>query len=81
LKVYDIDLKNVEFWYVRFNKYQNVTVDISLIEKVNNIIEDVRESVKEDKFPKNETNCFFCDYKLICESEKKHNKNRMVNLK
>jgi len=76
LEVYGLNIKDVEFWYVRFNKYQNVKIDAALTEEVNNIIENVKESIKKDEFPKQETNCFFCDYKLICESEKRYNNKR-----
>lgn len=67
-----MEVRQVEFWYLRFKKYQRVTVDAALIEEVNNRLAYVKQSILEDKFPKNESSCFFCDYKLICAMEKRN---------
>jgi len=72
LKVKGIEVRQVEFWYLRYKKYQRVTVDQKLIEEVDEIIDYVREGIEQDHFPKYDNNCFFCDYKKICELEKKN---------
>jgi CRISPR/Cas system-associated exonuclease Cas4 (RecB family) len=81
LQVQGIEVREVEFWYMRFKKYQMITVDAPLIKEVDDIIAHVRNSIEEDRFQKDEKNCFFCDYKLICNSEKrtlKHTQERLV---
>jgi CRISPR/Cas system-associated exonuclease Cas4 (RecB family) len=80
LEVHYLDIKEVEFWYTRFKKYQYVTVNSNLVNDVNNIIDEVRQSIKEDNFPKIEKDCFFCDYKLICDSEKKQLKYKQTRM-
>ena len=75
---FGLDIPKVEYWYLRFHKYQFVNVTSELIEEINQIIKQVRKDISNDKFPKNEKSCFFCDYSLICRAEKKalekHNK-------
>lgn len=68
---FGLDVPKVEFWYLRFRKYQVVNVTSKLIEEVAQIIDGVREGIATDKFPKNEKSCFFCDYSSICRAEKK----------
>lgn len=66
-----LDVKNVEFQYLRTRKYQYVDVTSELIEEVDSIIKQIREKIAEDRFPKNDKGCWFCDYKLICAAEKR----------
>ncbi len=66
-----MEVRQVEFWYLRFKKYQRVTVDEKLLKEVDDILRFVNEGIEENKFPKCEDNCFFCDYKRICEAEKR----------
>jgi CRISPR/Cas system-associated exonuclease Cas4 (RecB family) len=68
---FGLDVKHIEFQYLRFKKYQVVDATSELVEEVNQIIEQVREGIVSDKFPKNEKSCFFCQYSLICRAEKK----------
>jgi CRISPR/Cas system-associated exonuclease Cas4 (RecB family) len=68
---FGLDVVRVEFQYLRFKKYQYVDVTSELISSVDSVIEEVREGIANDKFPKNDKACWFCDYKLICAAEKK----------
>lgn len=68
---FGLDIPKVEFWYLRFHKYQRVDVTSELIEEVAQTINEVREGIAIDKFPKNEKSCFYCDYSTICRAEKK----------
>ncbi len=66
-----LDVKRIEFQYLRFKKYQYVDVIPKLIEEVDEIINKVRDGIAADNFPRNEKSCWFCDYKLVCAAEKK----------
>ncbi len=66
-----LDVKRIEFQYLRFKKYQYVDVTPELIEEVDKTINKVRDGIATDNFPKNEKSCWFCDYKLVCAAEKK----------
>lgn len=67
-----LDVRRVEFQYLRFKKYQYVDVTSELIGEVAQIIDEVREGISGDKFPKNEKSCWYCDYKIICKKEKEY---------
>ena len=73
-------IRDVEFEYIKFKKYQQIEITDTLINEIENIIIDIREKIERGEFPKNEKNCFFCDYKLICEVEKRLIKKRMKNV-
>lgn len=64
----EIDIKNIEFQYLKLNKVQKIEITPALIEKVDNIICEVRDKIKNDVFLKNEK-CYMCDYKSICKME------------
>ncbi len=66
-----LDVQRIEFQYLRFKKYQYVDVTSQLIEETNQIINQVRDGISNDIFPKNEKSCWFCDYKLVCKAEKR----------
>ena len=66
-----LEVKHIEFWFLRFKKYQYVEINDELIKETNDLIEQIRNGIKIDHFPKNEKSCWMCDYRLICESEKK----------
>ena len=68
---FGLDIRRVEFQYLRMKKYQVVDVTDTLIDEINLLIEQVRNKVKNDEFPKKDK-CFICEYKLICESEKRY---------
>ena len=77
LEVKGLEVRQVEFWYLRYKKYQRVTVNQKLIEEVDDIIDYVRDGIEQNDFPKYDHDCFFCDYKLICALEKR-NKTRAL---
>ena len=77
----ELDVRRVEFQYLRYKKYQYVDVTPQLIEEVGGTIDQVREGIKHDVFPKNEKSCWFCDYKLICKAEKKVQEKESKKLK
>ncbi len=64
-----MEVRHVEFQYLRFKKYQYVDVTNEIIATTTNIIDTVRTKINGGEFPKNKTSCFFCDYKLICQKE------------
>lgn len=64
-------IREIEFEFLRFGKYQRVYVDDKMIDDVNKLIAQIREDIKNDRFPKNEKSCWWCDYKLICKAEKR----------
>ncbi len=66
-----LEIKKVEFQYLRFNKYQVVDITEELNCNINKIIEETKLNVANDIFPKITKSCFFCDYVLICKAEKK----------
>jgi len=66
-----LEVRNIEFWYLRFKKYQYVDVTPVLVEEINTLIEDIKSKILNDIFPKSPKACFFCDYKLICKAEQK----------
>lgn len=68
---FGLDVRHVEFQYLRFKKYQIVDVTDKMIEDVNILLSQIREKIERGEFPKNEKNCFMCEYRLICESEKR----------
>ncbi len=66
-----LDVKRVEFQYLRYKKYQYADVTSELIAEVDDTIDMVRSGIAADVFPKNDKACWFCDFKLICQKEKK----------
>ncbi len=68
---FELDVRHVEFHYLRFKKYQIVDVTDKMIEDMNILLSQTREKIERGEFPKNEKNCFMCDYRLICEAEKR----------
>lgn len=65
-----MEIKTVEFHYIRMNKIQYVNITPDLSTDVHNLIVNMRDGIKKDNFPKNLKSCYFCDYKLICNKEK-----------
>jgi CRISPR/Cas system-associated exonuclease Cas4 (RecB family) len=65
------NIRHVEFEYLRIKKNQYVDVTDQMILDANLLIEKIRRDISNDVFPKNEKNCFMCDYSSICKAEKR----------
>lgn len=66
-----LDIKNVEFWYLKKGYVQEVNVD-EVEEEVDDVVNNVLHNISKEIFPKNEKACFYCNYKLICKKEKEY---------
>jgi len=64
-------IREVEFEYLRWGKYQRVFITDEMIEDMNILISKVRTDIENDVFPKNEKSCWFCDYSLLCKADKR----------
>lgn len=71
-KLKGLDIKEVEFWYLKKGYVQKLHINDSIQKEVDDIISFVKEKVEKEEFPKNKSNCFMCDFQTICRKEEEY---------